>query len=244
MKASHITPLLLALAPAIARPTDYTPPGGWDSVEYPDGTGEHLPYYSPPPGGWDSVEYPHPDDSYKNYGKDYKPGDWNHEDAKHDWQWKSPFFFTSVFHVVATGAEVVSGSGAESKPAPGPADAIGFFNYGINSITDTICWNITVINVPGEFASPANTATHIHQGPKGQGGPPRVTFSNPVPLWGDHIKQSVGCKSAPFKTGIMVDGKDTGDGFKLSQIEADPKNFFTDVHTDIFTAGAVRGQLG
>jgi len=55
-----LPPLPLA-ATALAAPTDVVygpPPGGWESVDFPEGTGENLPYYPPPPpGGWDNGSY-------------------------------------------------------------------------------------------------------------------------------------------------------------------------------------------
>lgn len=50
--------------------------------------------------------------------------------------------------------------------------------------------------------------------------------------------------TGPFTTGLKgADGQDTGAGFKVSQIEANPASFFSDVHTKEYTAGVVRGQL-
>lgn len=51
--------------------------------------------------------------------------------------------------------------------------------------------------------------------------------------------------TGPFVTGIKGADNvtDTGAGFKLSQIEANPAGFFTDSHTALFVPGAVRGQL-
>lgn len=94
----------------------------------------------------------------------------------------------------------------------------------------------------GNFQSPAVTATHIHEAAKGASGPPRIAFPNPV---GDEIRRAtVGCLTGPFTTGIMSDaGQDTGAGFTIAQIAANPSGFFADVHTDLFPAGAVRGQL-
>merc|ERR1712093_306083 len=40
-----------------------------------------------------------------------------------------------------------------------------------------------------------------------------------------------------------TNGRDTGIGFKLAQIEANPAGFFTDAHTNLFPLGVVRGQL-
>ena len=43
----------------------------------------------------------------------------------------------------------------------------------------------------------------------------------------------MGCFAGPFNTGIKsAEGKDTGEGFTVKQIEADPKGFFTDVHSE------------
>ena len=47
----------------------------------------------------------------------------------------------------------------------------------------------------------------------------------------------------PFTTGVLANGTDTGTGFRVAQIEANPANFFTDAHTTSFVAGVVRGQL-
>lgn len=204
---------------ASAAPTDYSSVD-FTKIDYPAGTGENLPYYPPPPGGWESVNYP--------AGTGAQPANCP----------GNPFTFTSTYHVKATGAEVVG----PNRPAPGPANAVGYFDYGINSITDTICWNITLFNVEGAYQSPARTATHIHQAVKGANGPPRIAFPNPV--GDDYRRISVGCMTGPFVTGInATDGTDTGLGFKLSQIEANPAGFFTDSHTAKYVPGVVRGQL-
>ncbi|KAG9231750.1 hypothetical protein BJ875DRAFT_406343 [Amylocarpus encephaloides] len=148
-----------------------------------------------------------------------------------------PFHFTSQFNVVALPDQVRNGTEA----VPGAAEATGYFNYGINSETDTICYNITLINVVGDFESPATTATHIHEAAQGASGPPRIAFPNPV---GDDTRKSTaGCLTGPFTTGIVMNGADTGAGFTVKQIEANPAGFFTDSHTALFPIGVVRGQL-
>lgn len=205
---------ILALSISAAPAVDYS------AIDYPTGTGEDFPFYPTPPGGWESIQYPPETGSQPTNC----PG--------------NPFTFTSTYHVKALGSEVIGPNG----PAPGPTNAVGFFDYGINSLTDTICWNITLLNVVGAYQSPARTATHIHQAVKGASGLPRLAFPNPV---GDDVRRSsVGCMNGPFTTGLNgADGKDTGIGFKLSQIEANPAGFFTDSHTALFVPGVVRGQL-
>lgn len=48
-----------------------------------------------------------------------------------------PFHFTSTFNLVATPDQVVD---ADSVAAPGESGAIGYYNYGINSELDIICY--------------------------------------------------------------------------------------------------------
>ena len=49
----------------------------------------------------------------------------------------------------------------------------------------------------------------------------------------------------PFTTGLDDEetGQDTGTGFSLAELEADPAGFSADTHTVEYAAGAVRGQL-
>lgn len=175
------------------------------------------------------------DDKSKGNNKDAgRKGDW---DAKA----KSPFQFTSTYRVRAIGANVIN---QQNVATPGPANATGYMDFGINTFTEQICYNITLFNVEGGYQSPALTATHIHEAVAGRAGPPRLAFPNPGPVENGKRRNSAGCLTGPFKTGVkMADGRDTADGFKLSQIEANPSGFFSDSHTVFFPAGVVRGQL-
>ena len=115
----------LLVGPVLSAPTDIKygpPPGGWESIDYPKGTGENLEHYPAPPGGWESIKYP------PGTGEDNGKGKGKDEPKKDE--------FTSRFHVVAVGSEVRNGT----TPAPGPKEAKGLFYFGINSKTDTICW--------------------------------------------------------------------------------------------------------
>jgi hypothetical protein len=93
----------------------------------------------------------------------------------------------------------------------------------------TLSQDIQLYGVTGPYQSPALTATHMHQAARGASGPPRIAFPNPV--GDDKYRRSIGCLTGPFKTGILSNGVDTGDGFKLAQIEANPAGFFCDAHT-------------
>jgi hypothetical protein len=144
-------------------------------------------------------------------------------------------------HLVhAVPEEVVNGT----EPTGGIAGASGTFNFGINSAMNMICYNITLHNFEGDFSSPAVTATHIHEAARGASGPPRIAFPNPEPVGADGVvRNSAGCIKGPFTTGVMVEGKDSGEGFHVSSIEANPAAFMADTHSSLALAGAVRGQL-
>jgi len=150
------------------------------------------------------------------------------------------FAFTSMQHINAVPEEVVNGT----EPTGGLAGASGTFIFGLNSAANMICYNITLHNFQGEFSSPATTATHIHEAAKGASGPPRISFPNPEPVGADAVvRNSAGCLKGPFVTGVMVDGKDSGEGFHVSMIEANPTAFMADTHSSLALPGAIRGNL-
>lgn len=69
----------------------------------------------------------------------------------------------------------------------------------------------------------------------------RIAFPNPV---GDEQRRSsIGCLKGPFVTGVIANGKDTGEGFTIKQIEENPAKFFADLHSSLAIPGAFRGQL-
>lgn len=150
-----------------------------------------------------------------------------------------PATFTSAFTVMATPDQVINNDGVATPGQPG---ASGTFTFRINSELEIICYDIRLEGVSGDYQSPAKTATHIHQAAVGQPGPPRISFPNPAPV-GDGPRTSSGCLQGPFTTGVMANGADTGDGFTLAQIEANPAGFTGDSHTVDYAAGVVRGQL-
>ena len=151
-----------------------------------------------------------------------------------------PDTFTSMFTVSATPDQVID---PEGNPAPGEEGASGVYNFRINSNEEIICWDITLRGVTPPYQSMARTATHVHEAVRGAGGPPRLAFPDPTDA-GDGTLKSSGCMQGPFTTGIDADdGTDTGEGFSLAQIEANPAGFSADSHTSAFVPGVVRGQL-
>jgi|UPI0003C7E641 hypothetical protein len=151
-----------------------------------------------------------------------------------------PAQFTSAFVVNATPENVIGPDG--TTPSGGTPGASGTFRFLINSELDIICYDISTTGVGADYQSAAKTATHIHETPAGSNGPPRIAFPNPGgttdPL------TSAGCFQGPFTTGLTPNGgPDTGTGFTLAQIEANPAGFSADTHTATAVPGAVRGQL-
>ncbi|KAI9158026.1 hypothetical protein HJFPF1_06012 [Paramyrothecium foliicola] len=152
---------------------------------------------------------------------------------------KGPFDFTSTYTVIATPDQVVD---ANNTYTGGLEGAKGIYRFGINSHDNVICYNIKLFNFRGDYQSPAQTATHIHEAVRGKSGPPRIAFPNPVGVNGGP-RVSIGCITGPFKTGVLSNGVDTGEGFHVSKIEKNPAGFFADVHSSLAVPGAVRGQL-
>lgn len=70
---------------------------------------------------------------------------------------------------------------------------------------ETICFSITTDDVAPPYESPANTATHIHEAPEGDDGPPVVVFPDPQPRDPDaeYERTSAGCLPGvlAFQTG-------------------------------------------
>ncbi|MCU1405581.1 MAG: hypothetical protein JWQ43_1884 [Glaciihabitans sp.] len=150
-----------------------------------------------------------------------------------------PATFTSAFTAMAVPEQVLN---ADAVATPGEAGATGQFNFRVNSDLEIICYDITLTGVTGDYASPAKTATHIHQAAVGLAGPPRIAFPNPSPV-GDGPRTSSGCLQGPFTTGIVANDADTGTGFSLKALEENAAGFASDSHTAAFPAGVVRAQL-
>ncbi|GAA5824808.1 hypothetical protein JCM5353_006906 [Sporobolomyces roseus] len=180
-------------------------------------------------------------DSYKKESHDdsYKMD--SHGDAMKD-MGSNIFDFSSTYVAYASPDQVIANN---QTAAPGEEGASGVFRYGIVASEEVICYSIAV-EISGDYQSPANTATHIHEAVFGRAGPPRIAFPNPTsdsPIDEFGRRTSYGCLKGPFTTGVVTNGTDSAEGFSLSQIEANPPAFFTDTHTVAFPAGAIRGQL-
>jgi hypothetical protein len=110
-------------------------------------------------------------------------------------------------------------TGAEEAPGPGDPDGIGFATLRLNPGTGQVCFDITVENI----ALPA-TGAHIHEAPAGSPGPIVVPLTAP-----DESGTSGGCVEA--------------DREQILEIIREPEEYYINVHSTEFPAGAVRAQL-
>jgi hypothetical protein len=111
-------------------------------------------------------------------------------------------------------------TGAEEFPGPGDPDGIGFASLRLNAGTEQVCFRIFVEDI----TLPA-TGAHIHEAVAGDSGPVVVGLTSP-----DETGLSSGCVSASRE--LILD------------IIQNPAEYYVNVHSSDFQAGAVRGQLG
>src|SRR5688500_12515639 len=116
-------------------------------------------------------------------------------------------------------AASVTFSGAEEVPDPGDPDGAGTATVTFKPGSGEICWDIKVSNL-----TLPSVGTHIHEGAKGVAGPVVVPFT------------------APDANGIAT-GCATPEAALMTRIMQTPENFYVNVHTSDFPAGAVRGQI-
>lgn len=121
------------------------------------------------------------------------------------------------FFAVLNGGNEVSPGGAANAGDP---DGIGTAHVMFAG-AGRLCFGISVFRI----STP--TAAHIHEAEAGSNGPIRVTLTAPST---GNPGSSSGCV-----TGIA--------SALLNRIRNTPGNFYINVHTGQFPAGAVRGQL-
>lgn len=130
------------------------------------------------------------------------------------------FALTGCETVVEKVAETYNATltGAAEVPGPGDPDGSGRAEVSIADRIDEFCYEIK--DVAG--IQPA-TMAHIHRGAVGVAGPPVVTLETP----------SDGHSKACQKVDESI----------ADEIEANPANFYINVHNAEYPNGAIRGQL-
>ena len=114
-------------------------------------------------------------------------------------------------------------TGAEEAPGPGDPDATGTATITLNQGLRTVCFELSWTNIDGTV-----TAAHIHEAPAGAPG------GVVVPLF-----------SGAFNSTDSTSGCVTGVSRALiKDIRKNPEDYYVNVHSTVFPAGAIRGQLG
>jgi hypothetical protein len=110
-------------------------------------------------------------------------------------------------------------TGAAEVPGPGDPNGTGTATIRLNQGRGKVCFVLTVSNI----TLPA-TGAHIHVGTAGTSGDVVVPLTPP-----DATGMSGGCVDASKAT--------------IRAIRKNPANYYVNVHTSDFPAGAIRGQL-
>jgi hypothetical protein len=112
-------------------------------------------------------------------------------------------------------------TGAAEVPGPGDPNGSGTAKITINPGQGEVCWEITAANI----TLPA-TAAHIHVGAAGTAPPNNVVVTLSPP---DASGFSSGCAQVSREL--------------AKAILKNPEDYYVNVHTTDFGAGAIRGQL-
>jgi hypothetical protein len=116
-------------------------------------------------------------------------------------------------------------TGAAEVPGPGDPDASGTAFITLNQGQGEVCFDLSWARIDGTV-----TAAHIHVG--------AATVAGPVvvPLFADAAFAGTDSASACVAENVTKE--------LIKAIRHDPANYYVNIHSDVFPAGAVRGQLG
>jgi CHRD domain len=114
-------------------------------------------------------------------------------------------------------------TGAAEVPGPGDADASGTAFITLNQGQGEVCFDLSWTGIDGTVV-----AAHIHAAPAGVAGAVVVPLFTGVALAG--TDSASGCVS-----GVSED--------LIKDIRQNPENYYVNVHSTVFPAGAARGQL-
>jgi CHRD domain len=122
-----------------------------------------------------------------------------------------------------SGAEECSSSGLCGVGDP---DGTGTADLRINPGQEEVCFTITVANI-GDAGD--SVRAHIHRAAAGSNGPIVVGFVEPA---------------GPLPASGVLEGCAEADRELALDILSNPEQYYVNVHTQAFPAGAIRGQLG
>ena len=114
-------------------------------------------------------------------------------------------------------------SGAAERPDPGDPDATGSAHVTVNPGTRQVCWSVSVDNVDLPLV-----AAHIHTGNANVAGPPTIFLIPAGETDADGVLNGCATVDRTLALGLILH----------------PEDYYVNVHTALFPAGAARGQLG
>jgi CHRD domain len=112
-------------------------------------------------------------------------------------------------------------TGAAEVPGPGDADASGTAFIALNQGQGEVCFDLSWAGIDGTV-----TAAHIHVG--------AATVAGPV---------VVGLFAGSFAGTDSASGCVSASEELIKAIRQDPASYYVNVHSTLFPAGAIRGQL-
>jgi hypothetical protein len=115
-------------------------------------------------------------------------------------------------------------TGAAEVPGPADPDASGTAYITLNQGQGEVCFALSWQDIDGTVV-----ASHIHQAPAGIAGP------IVVPLFTGASFASTGSTSGCI-SGVSED--------LIKDIRHNPADYYVNIHSTVFPAGAIRGQLG
>ena len=114
-------------------------------------------------------------------------------------------------------------TGAAEVPGPGDADASGTAFITLNQGQGEVCFDLSWTGIDGTV-----TAAHIHIGSATEAGDVVVPLFTDAALSGTDTASD--CVSGVSKELIKA-------------IRQNPENYYVNIHSSVFPAGAIRGQL-
>lgn len=123
-------------------------------------------------------------------------------------------------------------TGAQEVPGPGDPDGRGLFASKVDLKRKTFCYALAVRNIGMPHAA------HVHEAVRGVAGPINVTLKTPMHGF------SSGCiKAVPDAQETPENAAVTLTFDELSDFVTEADEYYTNVHTEAFPKGAVRGQF-
>lgn len=135
----------------------------------------------------------------------------------------------SLLEATLDGRQEVSADSSNKRIAGDPNGRGEAYVFGIDNDPFTLCYVLTVAKIQLVPVG-SGIAAHIHKGKPGENGPVVAVLAGPED--GNAADCLTEGEAGKFPTGISV-----------SEILAQPQDYYINVHNPEYPAGAIRGQL-